>query len=249
LRPGLFFMTQIPKGRPMNVPRAAERLRDSFVRYYHEVSRPHECPFCEGDRIWWNGSRTRGATAEFEDRVVTVDSFPCRRVRCAECRTSWTLLPPDLLPGRQVGLAVATRALERYLFEEEASLESCAKESSISARTLGRIRDWIARLVSPSLLQGLVVECCAEPIPGLVHPVVDLARKGKDPERRSLLGRAAQVLCLAESLASAAGLLAPGLASLVSRAVRGRRDRALYHGSLPEKAWRQAVGLPGTMAM
>jgi hypothetical protein len=83
----------------------------------------------------------------------------------------------------------------------------------------------------------------------MVHPVADLVRKGKDAERRSLLARAAQILCFAESLASAAGLLAPGLASLVSRAVRGRRDRALYRGSIPEKAWRQAVGLPEIMAM
>ena len=234
----------------MNEARAAERLRDSFKRYYHEVPRPHECPFCEGDRIWWNGSRERGATAEFEGQVVTVDFFPCRRVRCAECVKSWTLLPPGLLPGRQVGLVVAARALERYLFEEEESLESCAKASSISPRTLGRIRDWITTIVSPALLQRLVVERCGEPIPSMVHPVADLVRKGKDGERRSLLARAAQILCFAESLASAAGLLAPGLASLVSRAVRGRRDRALYRAdSIPEKAWRQAVGLPEIMAM
>jgi len=234
----------------MNDTRVADRLRDSFERYYHEVQRPRECPFCEEDRIWWNGSRERGATAEFEGRVVTVDYFPCRRVRCARCGKSWPLLPPGLLPGRQVGLVVASRALARYLFDEEPSLETAAKESSISSRTLGRIRDWVARLVSPTLLQGLVVERCEEPIPGMVHPVADLMRKGKDAERRSVLSRAAKVLCLLESLASAAGLVAPGLASLVSRAVRGRRDRALYRaGSIPEKAWRQAVGLPETMAM
>jgi len=234
----------------MDETRAAERLRASFERYYHEVPQPHECLFCEGDRIWWNGSRTRGATVEFEGEVVTVDFFPCRRVRCATCGQSWTLLPPGLLPGRQVGLVVATHALERYLFEEESSLESCARESSMSARTLGRIRDWVARLVCPSFLQGLVVKTCDAPIPGLIHPVAELARKGRDAERQGRLVRVARVLCLAETLASAAGLLTPGLASLVGRVVRGRRDHARYHaGSLPEKAWRRAVGLPETMAM
>lgn len=227
-----------------------ERLTKALHRSYHEADRPDECPFCACFEIWWNGSRKRGGKILFEGRVVEVDFLPCRRVRCKACKRSWTLLPDGLLPGRQVGLLVATKALSEYLFGKAKSLERAAREHSLSPRTLGRIRDWVARLASPALLQGLLVERAGEPIVGHVVPVADLERRAKCGASRSLLERAAKVLCLLESLAHAAGLAAPGLASLVGRAVSGRRSLALLQASpIPERAWRQALGLSETMAM
>lgn len=229
---------------------AAVRLRASWVRYYHEVRRPRECVFCEATRIWWNGRRLRSGTGVLEDRAVTVARFPCRRVRCALCRKSWSLLPPGLVPGRHFDLAVGAAALSHYLFGQAASLALTARAWLMSARTLGRFRDWVAGLVAPATLQGLIAERAGAPILGKVLEVADLARKGKDAARRAVLSRAAAVACLLESLAAAAGLGSPGLARLVSRAVRGRRAFAFQRGALlPGDAWRRAVGAWKSMAM
>lgn len=222
---------------------AADRLRQSWTCYYHEAKRPRECVFCAGRKTWWNGSRMRSGTGVFEEQVVTVPRFPCRRVRCASCRKSWSLLPPGLLPGRHFDVAVGARALTHYLFTKGASLEVSARAGLLSPRTLGRFRDWVAGLVAPATLQGLAADSVGAPILGKVLDVVDLARKAKDAARRAVLARAAEVVCLAESLAAAVGLASPGLSALVFRAVRGRRALALQQGaSIPADAWRRAAG-------
>jgi hypothetical protein len=231
--------------------RMSERLRRSFERYYHEVQRPAECIFCDGEKIWWNGARQRSATGLVDDRPVTVSSFPCRRVRCATCRKSWTLLPPGLVPGRHFDLAVGSAALSGYLFRPEESLESAATSAGLSPRTLGRFRDWVAGLVSPALLDGLIGKVSRAPILTRILPVADAKRKAKrDSERRTVLDLAARVLCLTEALATAVGLAAPGLSSLLSRIFWGGCRPAFHRGeSIPAKAWRQAAGVSETMAM
>jgi len=235
----------------MNDERMADRLRHSFERYYHEAERPAECIFCDGENIWWNGTRHRSATGLVDGRPVTVASFPCRRVRCAACRKSWALLPPGLLPGRHFDLAVGTAALSAYLFHSEKSLESAAAAAAVSPRTLGRFRDWVAGLVDPALLDDLIGRASSAPILPRLLPVADAKRKAKkDPARRTVLDLAARVLCLTEALATAVGLAAPGLSSLLSRIFRGRCRPAFGRGeSIPAEAWRQAVGASETMAM
>ena len=229
---------------------AADRLRESWTRYYHEARRPRECLFCPGRKTWWNGRRMRSGTGVFDERVVTVARFPCRRVRCASCRGSWSLLPPGLLPGRHFDVAVGVRALAHYLFTKGASLKASARACLLSSRTLGRFRDWVAGLVAPATLQQLVADSAGTPILGKVLLVVDSARKAKDAARRAVLLRAAEVVCLAESLAAASGLAGPGLSALVFRAVRGRRALALQQGaSIPADAWRRAAGVRESMTM
>jgi hypothetical protein len=229
----------------------ANRLRQSFERYYHEVPRPAECVACDGTKTWWNGTRHRSATGLVDGRPVTVASFRCRRVRCAACHASWALLPPGLLPGRHFDLSVGAGALADYLFEPKRSLEAAAKTAGMSARTLGRFRDFVAGLVAPDLLDRLVGLVAGAPILSRLLPVVDPERKAKqDPLRRSILDLAARVLCLTEALAAAAGLAAPGLSSLLSRIFSGRCRPALGRGeSIPAEAWRRAVMAPETMAM
>jgi hypothetical protein len=223
----------------------ADTLHQSFVRSYHEMERPDECISCDGENIWWNGTRYRSATGVIDGQSVTVSSFPCHRVRCATCRKSWTLLPEGLLPGRHFDLAVGAGALSAYLSGPEVSLESAAAAASLSARTLGRFRDWVAGLVSPVLLDRLVGKVSGMPIMSRLLPVADPERKAKrDPRRRKVLELAAQVLSLTEALAAAVGLAAPGLSSLVSRVFRGRRRPMFHRGeSIPAEAWRQAAGL------
>jgi hypothetical protein len=229
----------------------AERLRDFFERSYHDAQLPAECISCDGDRIWWNGTRHRSATGMVDGRPVTVARFRCPRVRCAKCRKSWALLPPGLLPGRHFDLSVGAAALAEYLFEPEPSLESAARTAGMSARTLGRFRDFVAGLVTPDLLDRLVGLVARAPILSRLLPVADPERKAKrDPSRRSVLDLAARVLCLTEALAAAAGLAAPGLSSLLTRIFAGRRRPALGRGeSIPAEAWRRAAGVPETMAM
>lgn len=229
----------------------AERLRDFFERSYHDAELPAECIFCDGDRIWWNGTRRRSATGTVDGRPVTVPCFRCRRVRCARCRKSWALLPPGLLPGRHFDLSVGAAALAEYLFEPKQNLESAAEKAGMSSRTLGRFRDFVAGLVGPDLLDRLIGLVTRAPILSRLLAVADPERKAKrDPRRRSILDLAARVLCLTETLAAAAGLAAPGLSSLLSRIFAGRSRPDLGRGeSIPAEAWRQAVGAPETMAM
>jgi hypothetical protein len=229
----------------------AERLKTFFEKSYHDAERPAECISCDGRRIWWNGDRLRSATGLVDGRPVTVPCFRCRRVRCRTCKKSWALLPPGLLPGRHFDLSVGTGALADYLFEPDKSLESAAKTAGMSARTLGRFRDFVAGVVAPDLLDRLIGLVAGAPILSRLLPVADPERKAKrDLRRRSTLDRAARVLCLTETLGAAVGLAAPGLSSLLSRIFAGRRRPALgRRESIPAKAWRQAVGAPETMAM
>ena len=229
----------------------AGRLHRFYERYYHEAELPPECISCDGERIWWNGVRRRGATGMIDGRSVTVPSFHCRRVRCASCRKSWALLPPGLLPGRHFDLCAGAAALADYLFTPERSLESAATTAGMSARTLGRFRDFVAGLVSGDLLDRLVAKVSGAPILSRILTVANAGRKAKrDPGRRTVLSRAARVLCLIEALAAAVGLAAPGLSSLLSRIFGGRVRPAFHRGeSIPAEAWRRAVGVPETMAM
>lgn len=235
----------------MSDDRLADRLQCSFERYYHEVERPAECISCDGRRVWWNGDRLRSATGTVDGRPVTVPCFRCRRVRCEKCKKSWALIPPGLLPGRHFDLSVGAGALADYLFEPEQSLTSAAMKAGMSSRTLGRFRDFVAELVSGDLLDRLIAKVSRAPILSWVLPVADAERKAKrDARRRSILDRAARVLCLTEALAGAVGLAAPGLSSLLSRIFRRGCRPAFHRGeSIPAKAWRQAVGVPETMTM
>jgi hypothetical protein len=229
---------------------AAERLRQVWVRYYHEVARPRECVFCGAGRIWWDGRRERSGTGVWQERAVYVACFSCRRVCCAACGRSWTLSPPGLLPRRHFDLAVAAAALAQYLFERAASLRAAASRWSLSPRTLGRVRDWVAQLAPSAQLGAWVAQRSGAPLVGTLLAAGERAAAVRDASRSAVVERAAQVLCLVESLAAAAGLASPGLSSLVCRAVRGRPALAAYRGCvIPADAWRLAAGLPRSMPM
>jgi len=208
-------------------------LRTSWERCYHEAKRPRECVFCGAGRVWWNGRRRRSGTGVVAGRPVTVSRFSCRRVRCAACRRSWTLLPPGMFPRRHFHLDVGVRALSHYLFETAASLASAARAWLLSPRTLQRFRDWTAGLAAPATLQSLLARTAGAP---LLARVLEVARTVRDRARRAVLCRAAEVLCLAEALAAAAGLGSPGLAVLAPRAALGQGPPPL-----PADAWRRAV--------
>lgn len=234
----------------MDLETAVARLRRSWVEFFEEVKLPRKCIHCEGDRIWRDGKRWRTASSRVNGKTVTVPTFPCRRVVCATCRRSWTLLPPGLLPGRHFDLAVAAETLSSYLFEEEASREAVAEAFDISPRTLGRFAEHTAQVASPGLLQKLLLEVTGAPILARLEPVRGLAKKARSRARRLVLEGAGKVLCLLEALGAALGLDSPGLASLLSRVVGGRRGRTSYRAPIiPADAWCAGVGVSDSMPM
>jgi len=138
-----------------------------------------------------------------------------------------------MFPRRHFHLDVGVRALSHYLFETAASLASAARAWLLSPRTLQRFRDWTAGLAAPATLQSLLARTAGAP---LLARVLEVARTVRDRARRAVLCRAAEVLCLAEALAAAAGLGSPGLAVLAPRAALGQGPPPL-----PADAWRRAV--------
>lgn len=234
----------------MDLEKAVNRLWQSWVKFFREVKRPEACAYCEGRRIWWDGKRCRSASGLVDGQTVTVPTFPCRRVECATCGRSWTLLPPGLLPGRHFHLAVAAEALSRYLFEEKASREAVAEACEISPRTLGRFLDHTARVATPGFLQKLLLQVTDVPLLARLEPVKNLVRKARDQAGRLVLEEAGKVLSLLEALGAALGLASPGMASLLSRVVAGRRGLTSYEAPIiPADAWCAGVGVPDSMPM
>lgn len=110
--------------------------------------RPDGCPFCDGERVWFDGWRRVFA-------VVLADGTPHRfadglwvkRVCCAECGTSWPLRPPFLYPHRSLEPDVAEAAALAYLSEADATYAEVAADHGCSARTVWRWVGWFAGLV------------------------------------------------------------------------------------------------------
>ena len=229
---------------------AVAQLRQSWVEFFEKVKRPQACVHCEGDRIWWDGKRVRSASGRVDGKTVTVPAFPCRRVECATCKRSWTLLPPGLLPGRHFDLAVVAEALSRYLFEEKVSREAVAKAFEISPRTLGRFAEHTAQVAAPGFLQKLLLQVTDVPLLARLEPVKGLVKKARSQARRLVLEEAGKVLSLLEALAAALGRDSPGLAALLSRVVGGRRGLTSYEAPIiPADAWCAGVGVERSMPM
>ena len=234
----------------MDLEAAAGRLRQSWVEFFEKVKRPRACAFCEGDRIWRDGSRCRSASGLVDGQTVTVPAFPCRRVKCAACGKSWSLFGLWLLPGRHFDLAVVAQALSRYLFEEKASREAVAEAYQTSPRTLGRWLAHTAGIATAGFLQGLLLKVTDVPILARIEPVKDLLRKARSQARRFMLEEAGKVLGLVEVLAAELEMATPGLASLLSRVVGGRRELTSYRSPIiPADAWCAGVGVERSMPM
>lgn len=110
--------------------------------------RPRACPFCDGERVWFDGWRCVFA-------VVLADGTPHRfadglwvqRVCCGRCGTSWPLRPSFLYPHRSLEPDVAESAALAYLGGAGSSYAEVAAAHGCSARTVWRWIGWIAGLV------------------------------------------------------------------------------------------------------
>jgi hypothetical protein len=111
--------------------------------------RPRACPFCDGERVWFDGWRQVFA-------VVLADGMPHRfaeglwikRACCGDCGTSWPLRPSFLYPHRSLEPDVAEAAALAYLSEAGATYAQVAADHGCSARSVWRWVGWIAGLVA-----------------------------------------------------------------------------------------------------
>lgn len=159
--------------------------------------RPGACPFCDGERVWYDGWRLVFA-------VILSDGAPHRfadglwiqRVCCAECGVSWPLRPPFLYPHRSLEPDVAEAAVLAYVGEASASYAQVAADHGCSPRSVWRWVEWIAGLVA---VGELLAE--AERLTGAGQAAALIPRdvpqdhpKALSPERERTLLKAFQAL-------------------------------------------------------
>jgi hypothetical protein len=176
-----------------------------FKTYVAEVGpgrgrpeRPSECLFCDGAHIWFDGWRwvfclilEDGSVRHFDD------GLPLQRVKCASCRTSWTLHPDALYPRRSFEPDVVEHAALAYLADASATYAGVAEEHRCSPRSVWRWVGWLAFVVQA---RGLLAE--AERLSGSGQSAALIPRnvpqdheKAKSAERAATLLDAYQAAC------------------------------------------------------
>lgn len=222
----------------MDLPDAVVALKQCWQDFYDQCAKPVSCLFCDAGHIVWNGSRERAATVRVDGIVTHFVGVLVRRVRCQDCRSSWALRPPGLMPRRHFQLCVVSSATSSYAFDLDASMHDVAVAHGSSRRTLGRWLHWSSAVASPARLAAALLVATDAPL------AVDLAEhltpaRGQSRRSRDVRTRAARHLTLIEALAQALGLEPPGLRAVVERAV-GNRDRLTTYArpAIPDLARR-----------
>jgi hypothetical protein len=186
----------------MSVHKGSEELKKAWGQFFETVDKPCCCPFCQGLRIYWNGYRERSSSVLEGDQIVYLSDVVCRRVKCAnrQCKKSWTLRPPGLMPRRHYQLCVVASAMRQFLFEPHSTLTSVAAAHQCCRRTVGRWLHWLAGIAKPSAL--------IRRLGGIPGTAVFAARdnnRGIGTPARKVFERAGRVFCLLEALGKAGG--------------------------------------------
>ena len=186
----------------MSLHKGTEELNKAWDHFSDTEDKPCSCPFCQGLRIYWNGYRERSSSVLKGERVVYLSDVVCRRVKCAnrQCKKSWTLRPPGLMPGRHYQLCVVASAAREFLFEPHSTLTSVAAAHQCCRRTVGRWLHWLAGIAKPSALIRRLGGISSTG----VFAARDRSRRIGTPTRR-VFERAARVFCLLEALGRACG--------------------------------------------
>jgi len=228
----------------MGLHQAAATLKERYAKAADQPPLPVLCVFCDGARVRDKERRCRTATVLFEGQAVYVPEIPTHRVLCLDCRRSWTLQPPGLLPRKHYQPCVVAKATADYLFDPSASQQAVADQYGCSRRQVGRWLSWVPGLASPGELQARLVEASGEPVRLPTPEVADLDRKAATKAGRARLGRAALVLVLLEAIGAALCLEPPGLRAVLLLLSEGWRPVApVAAPALPIVALGQA--LPG----
>lgn len=223
----------------------ATSCKDRWQEFFDRNEVPKSCRSCGDPHVARNGTAERSAIVREADETATIDEIPLRRVRCRECRRSWRLYPPGLLPRRRFQLCVVSEAVSTYLFDPAATRPAVAAVATCAVRTVGRWLHWLAGVAEPAHVQARLVEVLDEVVVPLFFDVVI-----RNEAVGGLLRRAAANLVLIEALARALGLAPPGLASLVVHLVAGRDGWTTYaRPAVPEFASRGLGGRSVTLTM
>jgi hypothetical protein len=185
--------------------------------------------YCGHERIWRNGCRKRSATVLTEDgEIVHVPELECPRVKCARCKKSWTLRPPELMARRHYQLSVVAEACGQYLCDADTSLGSAASRATATRWSVARWLRWLSEVLDPAELGRRLLTIIGAPI---LPRVPAVPRKSScTTQRTMMLERAASVLALTEALAQALGREPPGLSSIVGDAM-GPFDRVTTYAA------------------
>jgi hypothetical protein len=175
-----------------------------------------------------------------DDEVAHLTDVLCRRVKCGDCHTSWTLRPPGLLAHKHFQMCVVARATSRYVFEAGLSLQAVAKRYACSRRTVGRWLSWLVAIAHADVLLGLILRATGVPVLVRAEPA--------KPSRTAKL--VAEMLELFESLASGWSHEPPGLRSVLERVLADRAGVGTYRCPLiPELARRPEPAARGMIPM
>lgn len=223
----------------MALPEAARAIKDRFQRFFETVARPRDCIQCPSGRVVFNGVAERSASVLAAEAVVFLGSVLLRRVRCQECRVSWRLYPPGMMPRRHYQACVVAQATSQHLFDADSTQEAVAAAHHCSRRTVARWLAWISALVTPAQLLTEIVARLDAPVLPAARPVTGLLRKGRDAVHRAALQTAAEVTVHLEALAMALRLAPPGLQSVLEPVLAGGPGLSTYANPfIPEFARR-----------
>ncbi|MFQ5976227.1 MAG: hypothetical protein ACE5J5_07935 [Candidatus Hydrothermarchaeales archaeon] len=221
----------------MNLHKAVEKFKEQWDRFFETVEKPSGCIFCEGSRIYWNGQRERTASVLIGDEVVYLIDILCKRVKCAnlECKKSWTLRPPGLMPRRHYQLCIVAHGASKFLFDSHATLTSVADEHQCSRRTVGRWLKWISGIAEPSELIRRLFYISKKPTNTFLK-VWEILRKAASTSKK-MFKRTAKNFCILEALGTAYGYEPPAFRGVIEAAISNRDRITTYrYPFIPELA-------------
>ncbi|MBW1797354.1 MAG: hypothetical protein JRJ21_02880 [Deltaproteobacteria bacterium] len=222
----------------MNLQEALEKLKKQWRHFFETVKKPRNCIFCEGTRIYWNGQRERTASVLTGDEVVHLTDLLCKRVKCAnpECKKSWTLRPPGLMPRRHYQLCVVAHGTKEFLFDPRSTLTSVADEHQCSRRTVGRWLAWISEIAEPANLVRHLFSVSKERAVASGFTISEMIRKGVNAGKKAFQ-RSTENFCLLEALGTAYGHEPPGFRGMIESAIANRDHITTYRSPfIPELA-------------
>lgn len=219
----------------MNVQEEAEKLKQQWNKYFEEVKKPCECIFCKCLKLFWNGRRERTASVLIGNQTEHLVDILCRRIKCSQCKKSWTLRPEGLMHKRHYQLCVVTDAASSFLCNPDATLSKIADIHNCARRTIGRWLKWIAGIARPS---------------GLIRRLFTVSTNCKNwPERvkdienkvvytgHGIFKRAARNFLILQAVAEAIGYIENGFQTIIEGAIFNRDGITTYENPfIPELA-------------
>ena len=214
----------------MKLQKEIDKIKEQWRHFSETVDKPSNCIFCEGTRVYWNGQRERTASVLRGDDVVYLTEILCKRVKCAkpECKRSWTLRPPGLMPRRHYQLCVVARGTSKFLFETHETLTSVADDHQCSRRTVGRWFNWIAGIAEYSDLIRRLHTVSKETVLSAGLKISEVITRAGNT-RKGVFQRTAQNFCVLEALGEAYGYKPPGFRGVIESAIANRDRITTYH--------------------